>query len=124
MLAAPMLPLLRLKTSLSCARVRNPILPLCCSWENSQSAPATHTRQVVKGPAGWPKITATALKRTSHAFPFIHLHDSCITSLSLSPPYPYPTLAVLLDNSVQELGFSIDTYRQPTGFKLQAPVLL
>lgn len=81
-----------IKTSLLCASTRNLIFLLCCRWENSQSAPVTHSRQVVKGPTGLLKITETALKCTSHAFQFVHLYNWSLLLL----PYPH---TILVDNS-------------------------
>lgn len=48
-----------IKTRLLCASAQNPIFLLCCNWENSQSVPVIHARQVVKGPTGLLKITET-----------------------------------------------------------------
>lgn len=76
-----------IKTSLLCASARNLIFLLCCSWENSQAAPGTHARQVVKGPTGLLKVTETALKCTSHAFQCVH-PGNC----SLLLPYPHTIL--------------------------------
>lgn len=77
-----------IKTSLLCASAWNLIFLLCCSWENSQPAPVTHARQVVKGPTGLLKITETELKSTSHAFQFVHLYNCSLSLL----PYPHTTL--------------------------------
>lgn len=105
-----------IKTSHLCAGTWNLIFLLCCSWENSQSAPVTHSRQVVKGPTTLLKITETALKCTSHAFQFVHLYNCSLFLL----PYPHTITPPKL---VKEPEFSAYACRQLTGFKLQTSVL-